>query len=239
MFDFIHKLIYLFVSLQQKLLRKKSGRGLKSVFTNASSKRVFVKGASLELTSKTEKAKQKLENDVKVILSKYSNNPEKILDFVQRSGTNVHKIKHADKILKLIGVETGLIGKTKGIKALCLNIILSVFTNEKVKLSFKTEPMFIIKTSMPDNYTTIQQFHKWYAMKLNLPGFDSESQDNLNKFLLNDKASVKNLSVDEILGLKDAIARDVEAINFVVNLAKSTSGSKKAFNKMVTDGASV
>lgn len=239
MFDFIHKLIYLFVSLQQRLLRKKSGRDLKSVFTNASSKRVFAKGASLELISKTEKTKQKLENDVKIILSKYSNNPEKLLDFVQRSGTNVYKINHADKILKLIGFEAGFIGKTKGLKALCLNVILSVFTDEKVKLSLNTEPMFIIKTSVPDSYTTIQQFHKWYAMKLNLPGFDSESQDSLNKFLFNDKADVKNLSVDEILGLKDAIARDVEAINFVVNLAKSTSGSKNAFKKMLTDGASV
>lgn len=72
-----------------------------------------------------------------------------------------------------------------------------------------------------DAYYTIQQFHKWYAAKLELPGFDAESQNNFQKYLenINDEG-IKNLSVEEIIGLKEAIARDVEAINFVIELYK-------------------
>jgi hypothetical protein len=100
--------------------------------------------------------------------------------------------------------------------------------------------MFVLEDAPLDAYYTIQYFHKWYAMKLNLPGFDSESQQNFQKFLnsSNDE-DMKGLSVDEILGLKEAIARDVEAINFVVDLAKSTAGAKNAMQKLQTGSATV
>ena len=39
--------------------------------------------------------------------------------------------------------------------------------------------------------------------------------------------------------LKEAIARDVDAINFVENIAKQNEGSQKAMKKLTDGGASV
>ena len=240
MFDFVQKFIYYVLSLQERFLRKKLGRNLKSVYSNTTSKRAFTPAASLELNSQTKKNKVKLENSVVSILKKYENNPEKLLEFVERSGTKVYKIPFADKFLNIINQEEGFISATKGLKSLYLCIIISALSKEKINLSLKSEPMFVLRDMQPDSYYMIQQFHKWYAMKLNLPGFDAESQENFQKFMApaND-AKIGELSVEEILGLKEAIARDVEAITFIVDLAKSTTGSRNALKKMTTGGASV
>lgn len=238
MFDFIQKLIYSFIALQEKILRRKH-RSFRSTYSNTTSKKALTQAASLELNVKTEKNKIKLENNVKAILKKYQNNPQKLLEFIQKSGTKVYRIPFANRILKLINYEEGFVIAEKGIKGLYLNIIIPALANEKIKLSFKTESMFILRNLPVDNYYMIQQFHKWYAMKLNLPGFDCEDQNNFNKFLNSDDKNVSSLSIEEILGLKEAIARDVEAINFVVDLAKSTAGSKNALKKITTGGASV
>ncbi len=240
MFNFFQDIVNIILNLQEKLLSKKLKGNLKSSFTISSSKRIFSQAASLELNSKTQKNKIKLETDLKTILAKYNNNPQKLLGFIRRSGTSVYVITFADKFLKLINCEEGLISSKKGIKGLYLNVLISLFCNKKLNLSLNTESMLIIKTPKPDQHFMIQQFHKWYAMKLNLPGFDSESQNNLEKFLSpKNDTKIKDLSIDEILGLKEAIIRDVESINFVIDLAKSTTGSKNALKKITTGGASV
>ena len=75
---------------------------------------------------KTEKCKEKLDFDVKSVLKKYSNNPEKLLEYVQQSGTLVSKIKHAKFILALIGYEEGFIAPLKGLKAVYLTLVLTL-----------------------------------------------------------------------------------------------------------------
>lgn len=239
MFDFIQKIIYSILELQENILSKKLKRNLRATYSNSTSKRVFGQAASLVLTSQTEKNKEKVKDNIELILKKYGNNPENLLEFVEKKGTKVHKIQFADKILGLIGYEEGFISSLKGLKALYLNLCLKTL-GEKVSISLKTEPMFVLRNLSLDSCYFIQQFYKWYGMKYDLPGFDAESQENFQKFLSpsNDN-KLKELSVEEILGLKEAIARDVEAINFVVELTKSTIGSKNALKKVTTGGASV
>lgn len=240
MFNFAQKFIYLILSLQEKLLKIKLKKGLKTSFSNSTLKMVFSKTDSLKLNSMTEKNKERLSKEVKVILKKYENNPEKILEFIQKKGTKIYKIPFADKFLNKINQEEGFISELNGLKALYLSFLLVVFGKE-TKISLTTKSMFIMRDLPLDVYCTIQQFHKWYASKLELPGFDFKSQENFQKYMdnINDE-SIKTLNLEEIIGLKEAIARDVEAINFVVELAKSTDGSKKAFGKIAAEkGASV
>lgn len=239
MFNFIQKLIYWMLSSQEKLLRKNARRNLKTSYSNSTSKAVFGKAASANFTIQTEKNKEKLKMGVENILKRCENNPNKLLAFIRKNGTCVYKIPFADKFLKVIGYEEGFIGRLSGVQALYLNILTSVLSGQAVNISFKTEPMFVLRDLPVDCYCMIQQFHKWYAMKLNLPGFESEAQENFQKFLNSTNADTKSLSVDEILGLKEAIARDREAIDFVINLARTTDGSKKAMQKLTTGGASV
>lgn len=240
MFDFIQKLLYSVLTFQETILKKRLGRKFKSIYSNSSSKRAFGQSVSLQLTSETEKNKEKLQNNIKVILKKYENKPEKLLKFVEKNGTKVYRIPFANKILKLIGNEEGFISEAKGIKGLFLNTVIPLCACEKPNLSIHSKSMFVLRNIPMDSYLMIQQFHKWYAMKLKLPGFDAESQNNFQKFLIpSNDAKIKDLSVDEILGLKEAIARDVEAINFLIDFAKSTAGSKNALKKMMAGGASI
>ena len=75
-------------------------------------------------------------------------------------------------------------------------------------------------------------FHKWYAFKDGLPGFDEKSQKLLKKFnSKNEDDLISKLSLTDIEGLKNAIARDVQSINFVVKYSKENAGAKKALEK--------
>lgn len=236
MLNFIRKLIYFVLALQEKILTKKLRRSLKSSYSGTTSKKEFTQAASLELTSKTEQNKVKLEKEVKNILKECENDPHELLEFVRKNGTKIYKIPFANKVLRLVGYEEGFIIAKKGIKGLYINIIVPILAGEKIKLSLKAEPVFVLDNLEPDGYYIIQYFHKWYAMKLNLPGFDDESQNNFQEFLNSNNKSVESLSTEEVLGLKEAIARDSEAVSFVINLAKSTLGSKNALGKIIAEG---
>ena len=100
--------------------------------------------------------------------------------------------------------------------------------------------MFLLNEGEVDKYAMIHQFYKWYAMKINMPGFDSTSQENFRKYI-DEKSYLQpdNLDIDDIIGLKEAIARDVDAITFVENIAQKTDGSKNAMKKLTDGGTSV
>lgn len=224
MFDFIKKLIF----------GKKLKRNFKPI-----SKKTFTAAGSFESTGETEKNKLKLDNGVKIILKKFANNPEMLLKFIEKSGTEIYRLNFANKLLRLIGYEEGFVIPTKGLKSLYINTVISIFASKKVKFSLETEPKFILNKKPVDQYFMIQQFYKWYAKKLNLPGFEPEAQDNLQKFLNSTDEDFKDLSIEELLELQEAIARDVESIDFIVDMAKNTDGSKNALKKMTDGGASV
>lgn len=191
-------------------------------------------GATLCLNTKNEKTKQKLENDVKIILKKCNNNPEKLIEFIESKGTKVYRFKNAQKMFGSVSQELGFVPETKGLRA----FILSLITEHK--LAGQTRAMFVLDSENIDSFWFIQQFYKWYAMKLGMKGYDAKSQEAFNGFLYNNSdAKIKSLSVDEILDIKDAIARDVESINFVMELAKSTVDSKCASSKITSGGAMV
>jgi hypothetical protein len=218
------------IEIQNKILNKKTSKRISTLGF----------GASLCFTSKLDKTKEKLEKDVCLILKKCNNNPKEIIKFIESKGTKVYRINHAEKMFKSISQEIGFIPEAFGIKAFLINFLVSCNTNEDFKAKFKTNAMFILDKNSCDTFWFIQQFYKWYAMKLNLPGYNAKAQECFNSFMSNcSDAKIKALSVDEILDLKDAIARDIESINFVVELAKATVDSKSASAKITTGGAMI
>ncbi len=229
----IFKSISLFIlSLQEKILSLKLKGALGTTFTNSTSKTVLTKDYTVNFNSETEKNKQKLKDEVTLILKEFNNDVDKILGYIELEGTKVYNLKFAEPLLKLIGEEKGFLTAIDGIKALILNLVL-----EK-KFSFKTEDIFVVEEKNVEPYSLIHQFHKWYAKKLNLPGFDKKAQKIFKKYLKNDK-DVSKLKMEEIVALKEAIARDTDAINFVVDLAKHSEGSKEALKKIVDGGAKI
>lgn len=229
----LQKIIYFFLEIQEKALRRKLNKHLKSSSTNSTSKMILGKGVTVTLNAETEKNKELVKKNVTDIVNSCANNPEKLLQYVESKGTKICKMDNADKILNVIKEEEGLITPLEGIEALYINIV----TNSG--FSFKSKPMFVMRNGEIDPYYMAHQFYKWYALNMNLPGFDFLSQKIFKIYLNSDGAILSNLNLDELTGLKEAINRDKEATDFALMLAKHREGSKKVLEKMQNDGANI
>lgn len=228
--NIFQQIIYFFLEKQEKALSKKLSKHIKNSSSNKTSKTIVSKDVTVTFNAETEKSKELVKKNVTDIIKSCNNDPTKLLAFVESKGTKVIKIDNADKILSVIKEEEGLITELEGIEALYINII----TNSG--FSFRSKPMFIMRNGQIDPYYMAHQFYKWYALNMGLPGFDFISQ-KIFKISLNSNSTVfSNLNLDEMTGLKEAIARDQEATSFALELAKSKEGSKNVIDKIKNDG---
>ena len=156
-------------------------------------------------------------------------------NFFKEHKTEVYRLKNSKKVLKLIGEEEGFIADRRGISALKLNCVL------KKDFSFEIKPMIVLDADELDVYNLMHYLHKWCAYKNGLKGFEEKAYRLLKKFnTKNDDEIIQRLSISEIEMLKNAIARDVQSINFVVKYSKENAGAKNALEKMQSDdGASI
>ncbi len=229
--NIFQKIIYAILARKEKSLKIRLDKHFKRSSQNSTSKTVMSSTATLTLTSETLKNAQLVKENVAAIVKKYGINPLELLEFIKSKGTPIYRPLNADKFLSLIGEEEGFIVEQHGTDALLLNI----FTGRGI--SFKSVPMFIMREGNIDPYYFLHHFYRWYAMKYKLPGFDYKAQKLLKIFLKNsDDKRLKNLNLDDMLALKEAIARDNEASDFVIGLAKHKDGSKQVLKKMQQDG---
>ena len=190
-------------------------------------KHITINGATLSIkTEQNEKDKihqQKIEN----LIEKYINNPNKLFDFIKGAKTPIYEIKSAKKILERIGEFEGFILPKKGFQALYLNLILNK------KISFRTSEMFIISSYNVNLYAFLYQFYNWYCYKMKLSGFEDDIQEQFKHvFEICETSKIDELSYEEILNLKSAIKRDIEAIDFVKKITQKITLSKKNLDKI-------
>lgn len=228
--NMFQKIIYFFLQIQEKSLSAKLNKHLKASSTNSTSKTVLSTGVTMTLSAETEKNKEMVLKNVADIVSNANTEPEKLLAYISSAGTKVIKLDNADKILALIKEEEGLITELKGLEAFYLNVMTDS------GFSFRTKPMFVMRDGIVDPYYMVHQFYKWYALRNNLPGFDYFSQKIFKIYLNSDGSELENLTLSEMTGLKEAIARDQEATDFALKVAKEKEGSKKVLDKMKNDG---
>lgn len=231
--NILQKIIYFFLEIQEKALKHKLRKHLKRSTSNSTSKMVLGKGVTITINAETEKNKELVKKNVTDIVNSCANNPEKLLQFVESKGTKVCKLDNADKILNAIKEEEGLITPLEGLEAIYINLITGS------GFSFRSKPMFVMRNGDIDPYYMVHQFYKWYALHMNLPGFDFMSQKIFKIYLNSDGSILSNLNLDEMTGLKEAINRDQEATDFALFLAKHREGSKKVLEKMQNDGANI
>ncbi len=229
--NIFQRIIYFFLEQQEKTLSKKLRKHLKVSSSNSTSKTVLSKGVTMTLSAETEKNKELVKQNVSDIVKSCNNAPVKLLAFVESKGTKVVKLDNADKILAVIKEEEGLVTGLEGLEALYINIITGS------GFSIKSKPMFIMRNGAIDPYYMVHQFYKWYALYMGLPGFDFMSQ-KLFKLSLNSDGSIfSNLNLDEMTGLREAIARDREATEFALELAKAQEGGKNVIDKLKNEGS--
>lgn len=214
------------LAMQEKNAPKLPSKNLYS-YSNGSTSSHITSFATLSFDSKTKEKMQKMKEDIKKIVKKNIKTPEKLLEYVEESGTKVIKIAHADKILSYVKEQEGFITPKSGFEALYLNLVLNK------TFSFKTDEMFVLRDLPVNIYVMSHQFHKWYSYKVGLPGYDEQTQENFKKvFEFADPKNVQQLSYAQIMALKEAIKRDSEAIDFVLELSKEQEGSAKSLEKI-------
>lgn len=231
--NILQKIVYYFLEKQEKALTKRLSRHLKTSSSNSTSKTVVSKGVTMTLNAETERNKDLVLKNVSDIIKGCNSDISKLLAFIESKGTKVTRLENADKILSVIKEEEGLITPLEGIEALYINTVTHS------GFSLKSKPMFVMRNGQIDPYYMAHQFYKWYALQMKLPGFDFMSQKIFKIYLNSDGAILSNLTLDEMTGLKEAIARDQEATTFALDLAKQKEGSKKVLEKMQDGGANI
>ena len=233
--EFFVSFIDLIKKIQLKYLKFKYRKYLQKSSSSNGLKNIIGKDYTVRFSSAFDTRKEEVVAKVENIVKKAKNNPYKLISYVEKHGTKIHKINNADKILAPINETEGFITPKKGFKALYLNALL----NRKLSLQFKE--CFVMRNLTLDPYYTIHQFYTWYAYKSGFAGYEYEAQEKFNKIVnsKNKSESINELSIADILAVKEALNRDVEALDFVIKLAKNTDGAKSAFLKMLEKKSSV
>ena len=212
-------IIYNILKIQEGFLKYRLAKTI-GVKNTSKKKRHYYSGCTIDLSTLAENEKQRLEDEISLILKKCSYSPEEILKYIELQGTKVFYLDNASKILNPIGENEGFIYPARGSKALYLGAgILQKFT-------LKTPEMFVLSKG---------NFYNWFAFKNNISGLDTGSQELLRKYLF-ETADTKSLQLADIYRLKDAIRQDKAAIEFVIKLCRNYDGTKQAL-KMKTSGS--
>jgi len=212
-------------------------------YSGASSKTVISNGVTMRLVTKTENLKQLVKDSAKKEIVKYINEPEKFLDYLKKDGATIFRTKYAKAILSKIDESEGFIVGQEGVYALKLNFLLFSFGLQPFKISFKTTPMFIIDDAPFNIYTFAEYYYKYLALKHKMSGLDFKSQkkfSRINKYAPDDDKVFERMALNELLALKEATARNIEAVSFAAEFTKEYKTSKKAFDKMQnSEGTSI
>ena len=111
---------------------------------------------------------------------------------------------------------------------------------QPVKISFSTKEMFIFNIDNTEIYTIARALHKYYGYKEKLPGFDYKSQEIFKKAYNSRRKAISPLdkcTIKEMYACKEALARDLESINFTIELSVEHERSKKALKKLVNENS--
>ena len=229
--NIFQKIIYLILQNKDKQLEKSLNKQFKNSAANKTSKTVLGQNITLTLTAETEKNKELVLKSVTELVTETKAKPELLLEYIKAHKTRVIKIPKADKILSLIGEEEGLICELKGFEALFINLLIDN------KFSFKSNPVFILKEEGTEPYQILHQFYKWFSLFQGLPGFDYNAQKLFKRYLkAPTNVNFEKLNLEQMTGLKEAIARDQEATAFTLDFAKLIEGSRKVLDKIENEG---
>ena len=184
---------------------------------------------------------EKLINEVKEAVADIhksaGENPEKLIEYIESQGTKVYRIKNATALLEKIQEHTGFITPLEGPKAMYINTL----TSRGVGVS--SPAMFIISDDKDtDYYMFLREFYLWYSMQKGLDGFEFKTQETFKKYMNSKKNPTLNtnkLKYEEMGALKEALKRDNEATDFVMNLVRQKEGGANVLKKMQDGGADI
>lgn len=184
-------------------------------------KKHFSKGCSLDIKAQAVEKIASVKTRAFELVNIYNKSTLGLLNYIEERGYKVYTNKYAKKLLKPIDEKTGFIWEAKGVKALYINLI----TGNGLKL--KSKPMFILEDTSIQITEFLHDFYLWLSMDMGLPGFEAETRKIFVKYFIKGEDSLLNqIQIKQMLMLKDAVSRDKEAIEFVIDFEKINKNSK-------------
>ena len=230
------KFIYSVISQKYYMLKHRKYLSLKNRGSNVFLSQVGV----VKLNACDEQRAKNVYHKAKDFLKKHIKEPDSILRYIENHSTVIVRMKHIEKICLLLNITPGFLPKQQGFKTMCLSVMIKLFSDRKMEISSELPDMFLLGVNTPNVYILAHQFYHWMAYKSKLPGYDEQTQRNFrNIWKLQKSEEIKKLSISEILSLKDAIARDVDALDMVRELSMEFAGQKKCIEKIKVEGSSV
>lgn len=232
--NLIQRFVYMLLSLKERGLRLRLDKHLRTSATNSTSKTVIAGNCSLTLNTQTNKNIELVKQNMRDIVKNANFTAEFLLDMIKKKGVKVVYLKNSYKFLALLNAEEGLILERKGFEALMLNILAGS------GFGLSTKPMFVLEKGCNDFYFLLFHFYKMHSYFQKLPGLDYDSQLLFRTYSRNpENCDLTQLGFEEMTALKEAIARDSEASEFVIEIAKQKDGAKNALAKLKDGGASL
>lgn len=213
-------------NLKENFANKIAVKNNGNINTNSKMKVSVNQAASLHLNTVSDEDKKKVEKIAEKIIKKYFGDIPRTIKLLEKRGIKVYRTRFAVKLLGNINEKQGFLTPLKGYKAFYLNFWIGLLCDKKFVFSTKTNEMFVFTTKDIDNFYLASQVYRFVAFKKNLAGFEYEIQEKFKKIYKN--PNVKNfnsLTAGDIFALKEAIARDVEAVDFATNLYSETEFS--------------
>ena len=223
--DIKKRIARFFFNNKRNIINNKSYNGSKTYLTATE---------TLEISGNKKLSVKNITQNAKETIKKFIYDPDALLKFIESQGTTIIRANHIEKVLILIGEGEGFITPFKGFKALFLSLMINILSPLKIKIGFSTPAMFVMKNMPVNIYILAHQFHHWLAYSKNLPGYEEDTLNNFKNIWSPDFGAneINSMSINEILSLKEAVARDIEAINFVKEISLEFVGSKKSVNKL-------
>ena len=221
---YIKKIFLTFLLKIKNFLAKfKKKQKVDTGFVSENKKSVINQAASLEIKNKTDELKNEVERISEKIVKKYFGDIDKTIQILESKKIRVYRTRFVVDILKNINEKQGFILPLKGFKAFYLNFIISLLCDKKLVFKSTTDSMFIFHTKPIDKFFLASQVYRFVAFRKKMPGFEYDVQEKFKKIYKSPKASDFNmLTAGEIFALKEAIARDVESVDFAVKLNQET-----------------
>lgn len=211
---------------QEKCLTLALKDSINPTYQQNFNKKHFSKGCSLNINAQAEEKINAVKKRAFELVNIYNKSTLGLLNYIEGRGYKVIKNSHAKKILKLIEEKPGFIPEAKGIKALIINIITGS------ELSLTSKPLFILEKNNIKISEILHDFYLWLAMDMGLPGFEAETRKVFIKYFIKGEDSMLNkIQINQMLMLKQAVSRDKEAIEFVIDFEKNTKSTKLELTK--------
>lgn len=177
---------------------------------------------SLKLLGGRQKQIDQISQDAGEMIKQHLHNVTGLLEFIERRGTKVIRAKHADKVLAFFGEIEGFIPPIAGFKGKFIFWSLKFIGAWDGPVPDKPPALFIFGEKEPPMGYMVHQIHHWLSFNNGLPGYTEETMANFKRifdpsFGVED---VKRMSKEEIIALREAIARDQEALDFVQKMAQ-------------------